>query len=90
LSLLTAVRESEETRVEPARLTTVMGVARALLRTHGPKVTASVLVAEYGWDRSFQGLAVLREPAALVALGLLWEDLLLAPLDEEFAAQPAT
>lgn len=75
--------------MDNARLTTVMGVARALLMTQGPEVTASALVAEYGWDRSFQSLALLRDPAAAAAFGRLWEELVLAPLADDMVVPSA-
>jgi hypothetical protein len=63
--------------VEEHRLTTVMGVARAVLATVGPHAAVRALLDEYGWDRTFQALALLRGPDAEVAFGLAWQALLL-------------
>lgn len=59
------------------RLTTVMGVSRALLATVGPTDAARVLVDEFGWDAAFQGLALLRGDAASEAFGAVWSSLVL-------------
>lgn len=59
------------------RLTTVMGVSRALLATVGPEDAAGVLVDEFGWDAAFQGLALLRGEAASEAFGAVWSALVL-------------
>jgi hypothetical protein len=63
--------------VTEPRLTTVMGVARAVLATVGPRETAYVLVEEYGWDRAFQALALLRGEDARAAFGEVWSALIL-------------
>lgn len=55
------------------RLTSVMGVARALLATIDERETVEVLVAEFGWDVAFQALALLRGEHANKAFGLAWE-----------------
>lgn len=65
------------------RLTSVMGVARALLVTVEERETVDVLVAEFGWDVTFQALALLRGEEAARAFGLAWEHLVLEGLDEE-------
>lgn len=57
------------------RLTSVMGVARALLVTVDVAETVEVLIAEFGWDVSFQALALLRGDDAARAFGLAWEHL---------------
>lgn len=57
------------------RLTSVMGVARALLATVDVTETVEVLIAEFGWDVSFQALALLRGDEATRAFGLAWEHL---------------
>ena len=54
------------------RLTTVMGVARAVLATVGPVDGARVLADEFGWDATFQALAVLRDDTARAAFGHAW------------------
>lgn len=59
------------------RLTTVMGVSRALLATVGSTDAARVLVDEFGWDAAFQGLALLRGDAASEAFGAVWSSLVL-------------
>lgn len=65
------------------RLTTVMGVARAVLATHGAALGVSALIEAYGWDRTFSALALLRGEAAQVAFGACWERLLLSPVTGE-------
>lgn len=57
------------------RLTSVMGVARALLATVDVHETVEVLIAEFGWDVTFQALALLRGDEAGQAFGLAWEHL---------------
>ncbi|MEX1177506.1 MAG: hypothetical protein WEB09_03505 [Nitriliruptor sp.] len=59
------------------RLTTVMGVARAVLATVGPADAARVLVDEFGWDATFQALALLRGDDARDAFGATWTALVL-------------
>ncbi|MEX1162484.1 MAG: hypothetical protein WEB03_02780 [Nitriliruptor sp.] len=59
------------------RLTTVMGVARAVLATVTPADAARVLVDEFGWDAAFQALAVLRGDDANEAFGATWSALVL-------------
>lgn len=58
------------------RLTSVMGVARALLGALTPPEAAEVLEAEFGWDASFRALSLLRGPEAAAAFGASWERLL--------------
>lgn len=58
------------------RLTAVMGVARALVSTVGVEDGVDVLIEEFGWDVTFQALALLRGPEAERAFGLVWERLL--------------
>jgi len=72
-----------EPTVDDHRLTTVMGVARAVLATVGPSAAVRALLDEYGWDRTFQALALLRGPDAGVAFGLVWEALLLDQTEHE-------
>lgn len=57
------------------RLTSVMGVARALLATIDERESVEVLVAEFGWDVAFQALALLRGESASRAFGYAWEHL---------------
>lgn len=59
------------------RLTTVMGVSRAVLATVGPADAARVLIDEFGWDATFQALALLRGDAAREAFGATWTSLVL-------------
>lgn len=60
-----------------SRLTTVMGVARAILATVGPRDAARVLIDEFGWDATFQALALLRGEEARAAFGATWTSLVL-------------
>lgn len=59
------------------RLTTVMGVARVVLSAVGPTDAVSVLTDEFGWDATFQALAVLRGAEARAAFGVAWSALVL-------------
>lgn len=68
---------------EPPRLTTVMGVARAVLATVPPTVAARALREEFGWDATVQALAVLPGPGAREAFEHTWSSLVLDPLDRE-------
>lgn len=61
---------------EPIRLSSVMGVARALLGTFDARESVEVLVIEFGWDVAFQALLLLRGPEAERALLLTLERLL--------------
>lgn len=65
------------------RLTSVMGVAHALLATVGPHDTALILVAEFGWDLALQALVRLRGAPARVAFGRVWEHLVTEPVQSE-------
>lgn len=67
---------------EPIRLTSVMGVARALLATFEPHEAVEVLIIEFGWDVSFQALLLLRGDQAERALLLAMERLLTDELAE--------
>lgn len=71
------------------RLTSVMGVARALLATVDEPETVEVLIAEFGWDVTFQALALLRGEAASRAFGLAWEHLVIDDVDRELRALTA-
>lgn len=68
------------------RLTSVMGVARALLATVEVREAVAVLVIEYGWDVSFQALALLRGEDAREAFGAAWEVLVTEPVAREIDA----
>lgn len=65
------------------RLTSVMGVARALLTTVGVEETVLVLIEEFGWDVTFQALLLLRGDGADEAFGRAWEHLVTGPVREE-------
>lgn len=67
----------------PPRMTAVLGVARAMITTLGPRDAVVVLLAEFGWDATFQALAMLREDDAREAFGLVWQQLLLGPIEGE-------
>jgi hypothetical protein len=63
--------------VREPRLTTVMGVARAVIATVGPRDAARVLIDEFGWDVTFQALALLRGDEAAATFGATWSALVL-------------
>lgn len=65
------------------RITSVMGVARALLATVSTYESVDVLIAEFGWDMTFQALALLRGDGADEAFGLAWERLLTDPVADD-------
>lgn len=62
------------------RLTTVMGVARAVLATVGPRDGVRALIDEFGWDATFNALALLRGDLARTAFGEAWCALVLDPV----------
>lgn len=68
---------------KPPRLTSVMGVAKALMATVGPRDAVDVLILEFGWDVTFQALALLRGDDAHLAFGLAWSHLLTSPFETE-------
>lgn len=68
------------------RLTAVLGVTRAMIATLGAEDAVTVLVAEFGWDATFQALAMLRGEEARTAFGVCWEQLILAPFQRELDA----
>jgi hypothetical protein len=68
---------------KPLRLTSVMGVARALLSTVDVHEAVEILVAEFGWDVTFQALALLRGPETDLAFGACWELLVTGPLEDQ-------
>jgi len=66
--------------VEPApRLTSIAGVARALIATVGVDDAVSILVGQFGWDVAFSALSRLDCPEASVAL---WRSVELLGCDE--------
>lgn len=65
------------------RLTAVLGVTRAMIATLGAKDAVSVLLAEFGWDATFQALSMLRGEEASEAFGLVWQQLLFEPLQSD-------
>lgn len=69
------------------RLTSVMGVARALLATVDVDDAVEVLIVEFGWDLAFQALALLRTPEAEQAFARTWEHLLTAPFAHELRVE---
>lgn len=55
--------------MEPGpRLTSIAGVARALIATVGVDDAVSILISQFGWDVAFSALARLDCPEASVAL----------------------
>lgn len=71
------------------RLTSVMGVARALLSTVTAGETVEILVAEFGWDQTFQALALMRGDDCERAFAIAWEHLLAGPMDAELRRRAA-
>lgn len=65
------------------RLTAVLGVTRAMIATLGARDAVTVLLAEFGWDATFQALAMLRGEDAQEAFGLVWQRLLFGPIEGE-------
>lgn len=70
---------------KPIRLTSVMGVARALLATFDAREAVEVLIIEFGWDVTFQALLLLRGDDAARAVVLTMERLLIDPMADELA-----
>ena len=50
------------------RLSSITGVARALIATVGPDEAVSILVSQFGWDVAFNALAQVDGPEAAAAL----------------------
>lgn len=50
------------------RLTSISGVARALMATVGTEDAVDILVAQFGWDVAFLAMARIENPEAGVAL----------------------
>ena len=72
----------------PLRLTSVMGVARALLATISTADAVEILVGEFGWDATFQACALLRGPDAEDAFALCWQRLVTEPIAVELRHVP--
>jgi hypothetical protein len=70
------------------RLTAVLGLARALLETLEIGEAVDILLAEFGWDLTFQSLALLRCPVASEAFGAAWEALIFDPIRSEIDTLP--
>jgi hypothetical protein len=73
--------------VEDQRVTTVMGVARLVLTSVGAPTAVRALLDQYGWDRTFQALALLRGEEAATAFGLAWQTLLLDVVTDDQGAR---
>lgn len=67
----------------PIRITSVMGVTRALLATVGVDEAVHVLTAEFGWDATFQALSLMRGEDAEQAFALTWQQLLTDPFERD-------
>lgn len=65
------------------RLTTLMGVARALMATLDDRDVVRILVAEYGWESSFLAMAMMKGDDASRVFGRLWEELLAEHVRDE-------
>jgi hypothetical protein len=68
-------------------VTTLMGVARLVLISVGAPTAVRTLLDEYGWDRTFQALALLRGEEAATAFGLVWQTLLLDVVTDDQGAR---
>jgi hypothetical protein len=71
--------------VPQPRVTTVMGVARVVLATVPATTAAEVLVDEFGFDATFQALALLPRREAGEAFGHVWTALLTDPFADDLA-----
>lgn len=65
------------------RRSALNGLTRALIDTLGPVDALPVLLAEFGWDATFQALAAVGGPDAASAFGAAWEHLVVTPIDAE-------
>jgi hypothetical protein len=65
------------------RLTTIMGVARAVVAAVGPRAGARALVDEFGWDATFQAVALLRGEHANEVFGAVWVASLVDDVDAQ-------
>lgn len=72
----------------PLRLTSVMGVARALLATISTEDAVDILVGEFGWDATFQACSLLRGADAEDAFAVCWQRLITEPLATELRHGP--
>ena len=61
------------------RLTSIAGVARALIATVGVDDAVGILISQFGWDVAFSALARLDCPEASVAL---WRSVEMLTCDE--------
>lgn len=57
------------------RLTSIAGVARALIATVGVDEGVAILIAQFGWDVAFSALARIEGPDACAAMWLALEQL---------------
>jgi hypothetical protein len=57
------------------RLTSIAGVARALIATVGIEEGVAILTAQFGWDVAFSALAHIESPEACAALWMVVEQL---------------
>lgn len=69
------------------RMTAVIGLARALIETVGPREAAEILIAEFGWDLTFQSLALLPDGPGRAALGITWAQLLVDSLRDDLGVR---
>ena len=72
----------------PLRLTSVMGVARALLATVSTEDAVEILVGEFGWDATFQACSLLRGDQAEDAFAVCWQRLVTEPIAVELRHVP--
>ena len=72
----------------PLRLTSVMGVARALLATISIEDAVDILIGEFGWDATFQACSLLRGEDAADAFAACWVRLLTEPIASELRHGP--
>lgn len=72
----------------PLRLTSVMGVARALLATISTEDAVEILVGEFGWDATFQACSLLRGDRAADAFAVCWQRLVTEPIAVELRRVP--
>lgn len=57
------------------RLTSIAGVARALIGTVGVEEATGILIAQFGWDVTFSALAHIENTDACAALWVALEQL---------------
>ena len=63
----------------------VLMLTRVLLATVGPDHAVDVLLAQFGWDRTFLALATCTDRPGARAFEIAWERLVLGPLTREVA-----